>query len=83
MTDWTISKRGKVINFLKENEETSFRWTKGWPKWISTKRGGITTTRLGWLSIQHVRLKPKVMFDYCVRNTWVDDGTTIPPYPGN
>ena len=66
-----IRKCGRVLNVTIGLNQVSVRFVRKTPAWFSNKRGGITSTRLGWLSIQHVRLK-----------AWVDDGISIPPYPG-
>jgi len=70
-----IRKCGRVLNVAVGQNQVSFRFVRKTPAWFSNRRGGITTTRLGWLSIQHVKVKPAV-------KAWVDDGITIPPYPG-
>ena len=71
-----IRKCGRVLNVTIGQNQTAIRFVfRKTPAWFSNKRGGITTTRLGWLSIQHVKVKPAA-------KAWFDDGLSIPPYPG-
>jgi hypothetical protein len=70
-----IRKCGRVLNVTIGQNQTTIRFVRKTPAWFSNKRGGITTTRLAWLSIQHVKVKPAA-------KAWLDDGLSIPPYPG-
>jgi hypothetical protein len=70
-----IQKHGRVLNVTVGQNQTTIRFVRKTPAWFSNKRGGITTTRLGWFSIQHVKVNRK-------NTAWVDDGISIPPYPG-